>query len=90
MVTEIQDAEIVPPTVLRAAVMPGIAGQVAVSAQVGYGDSTPLHVTFVGNVYGGPVVMVTGYGSTFVDRDVRDRCGEKLDVEWVMRFFGQQ
>lgn len=90
MVNDIQDAETVPPVVLRAAVLPGIAGQVAVSAQVSYHDGSPHHVTFVGSVYGGPVVMVTGYGSHFIDRAVVERCGSELNIDWVMRFFGQQ
>lgn len=68
----------------------GIAGQVEVSALVGYPGEAPRFVTFVSSVYGGPVCMVTGVGSVFVDREVRDRCGEQLSVEWVMRFFGQQ
>lgn len=67
----------------------GIAGQVEVTALVGYPGEAPRHVTFVTNVLGGPVVMVTSVGSRFVDAAVRDRCGE-FGVEWVMRFFGQQ
>lgn len=90
MVT-VQDAETVPPEVLRAAMNYGLAGQVSVTAQVSYHDGSPHHVTFLGNnTYGGPVVMVTGYGSHFIDREVRERCGPELSVEWVMRFFGQQ
>lgn len=67
----------------------GIAGQVEVTALVGYPGESARHVTFVTNVLGGPVVMVTGVGSVFVDRDVCERCGD-FGVEWVMRFFGQQ
>lgn len=78
------------PVVHDARVIYGGADQVQVTVQVGYPGEAPRHVTFVRSMHGGPVVMVTGIGSVFVDRDVRDRCGEKLDVEWVMRFFGQQ
>lgn len=81
--------EIIRPIVHSARKGSGIAGQVEVTALVGYPDEAPRHVTFVTNVTGGPVVMVTGVGSMFVDSVVRDRCGE-FGVEWVMRFFGQQ
>lgn len=84
VVTTGQDAR---PVVHNARKGYGIAGQVEVTALVGYPGEAPRHVTFVTSVYGGPVVMVTGVGSTFVDHDVSERCGE-FGVEWVMRFFG--
>jgi hypothetical protein len=62
----------------------GIAGQFAVSARVGYPDEAPREVTFVGSVYGGPVVMQTERGETFVTDP--GRFGE-FGEEWVRRFF---
>lgn len=58
----------------------GVAGQVSFTAQT---DDGPL--TFVGSVYGGPVVMVTASGhQTFVSDP--GRFGEKLSGEWVAAF----
>jgi hypothetical protein len=37
----------------------GIAGQYAITARVGYPDEAPRDVTFIGSVYGGPVIMRT-------------------------------
>lgn len=87
MVTTEQDTR---PVVHDARMSFGGADQVQVTVQVGYPGEAPRHVTFVGSIHGGPVVMVTGVGSQFVDRAVKERCGGKLNVEWVMRFFGQQ
>lgn len=87
MVTTEEDTR---PVVHDARMTHGVAGAVQVVAQVGYPGEAPRHVTFAGSVYGGPVVMVTGFGSHYVDQSVRERCGERLNVEWVMRFFGQQ
>lgn len=63
----------------------GIAGQFPVTARVGYTDEAPREVTFVGSVYGGPVVMDSGTGQVFVTDP--SRFG-KFGVEWVRRFFG--
>lgn len=62
----------------------GIAGQFSVSATVEYPDEAPRTVEFVGSVYGGPVVMRTGAGETFVSNP--DRFGE-FGTDWVRRFF---
>lgn len=62
----------------------GIAGQFAVTARVGYQDEAPREVTFVGSTYGGPVVMATEAGETFVTDP--GRFGE-FGTEWARRFF---
>lgn len=78
------------PVVHDVALLPMPGDMAHVTALVGYEGESPRHVTFVGSMrHGGPVVMVTGFGSVFVDRDVTLRCGA-FGVEWVMRFFGQQ
>jgi hypothetical protein len=76
------------PTVTNVKRHAGIAGQYSISAEVQYPDETPETLTFVGSVYGGPIVMVTSAGQTFVSSDVTDRIGSKLDAGWVARFFG--
>lgn len=65
--------------------LPGIAGQIAYEATVTYEGEEPSTVTFIGSVYGGPVVMVTESGAqTFVTDPGRfGGFGE----EWVRRFF---
>lgn len=63
----------------------GVAGQVSYSAAVRYPGETVSIVSFVGSVYGGPVVMVTPSGAqTFVTDP--SRFGE-FGEEWVKRFF---
>jgi hypothetical protein len=79
----------------------GMAGQVAFTARVGYPDEPPRDVTFVGSVYGGPVVMHTTISrnvSTLeeaewwepetIETSVTDpgRFGE-FGETWVRRFF---
>jgi hypothetical protein len=64
----------------------GVAGQISYTVPVTYtGEETSL-VTFVGSVYGGPVVMQT---QAFTDgvfvRDT-ERFG-RFGPEWVRRFF---
>lgn len=64
------------PTIKRQA---GIAGQVSFTASTEDGE-----LTFVGSVYGGPVVMVTPSGrQTFVTDP--GRFGE-FGQDWVRRF----
>jgi hypothetical protein len=72
----------------------GIAGQFQVDARVGYPDEAPRDVSFVGSVYGGPVVMRWNTedarwpeGRT-VETFVTDpgRFGD-FGTEWVRRFF---
>jgi hypothetical protein len=62
----------------------GIAGQFSVKARVGYEGEAPRDVEFVGSAYGGPVVMVTEFGQTFVTEP--GRFGD-FGTEWVRRFF---
>jgi hypothetical protein len=65
----------------------GIAGQFEISAVVEYEGEAQQTVSFVGSVYGGPIVMVTPYGQTFVSASVTDRIGSQLTPAWVERFF---
>jgi hypothetical protein len=64
----------------------GITGQMAYDVTVTYPGETPEPVTFVGSVYGGPIVMVTrgNPGGTFVTHP--ERFGP-FGPEWVRRFF---
>jgi hypothetical protein len=63
----------------------GVAGQFSLSVPVTYPDEPTEVITFVGSVYGGPVVMVTPTGTqTFVTNP--SRLG-KFSPEWVRRFF---
>lgn len=64
----------------------GIAGQISYSVPVTYDDEPTSTVTFVGDVYGGPVVMITPANpkGTWVTNP--DRFG-KFGPEWVHKFF---
>jgi hypothetical protein len=63
----------------------GVAGQVSYTVPVTYPGEATERITFVGNVYGGPVVMVTPSGvQTFVTEPVRFG---PFSPEWVRRFF---
>jgi hypothetical protein len=62
----------------------GVAGQFAVQATVGYPGEDPRTVEFVGSVYGGPVLMVTEHGQTWVTDP--GRFGT-FGQDWVRRFF---
>ena len=64
----------------------GPAGQVEITASVQYEDEDTQSVTFVGSVYGGPVVMITpgNPGGTFVTDP--GRFGD-FGEPWVRRFF---
>lgn len=63
----------------------GVAGQYAITATVCYPDESPSVVTFVGSVYGAPIVMVIGELQTFVTAP--ERFGESLTLQWVRNFF---
>lgn len=64
----------------------GIAGQISYSVDVTYPGEPTETLTFVGSVYGGPVVMVSPTGAqTFVVDP--SRFGE-FGPAWVRRFFG--
>lgn len=66
----------------------GVAGSYAYTARVRYPGELPSMITFVGSVYGPPIVMVTpGGAQVFVARGVLDRIGDKLDPAWVRAFF---
>lgn len=63
----------------------GIAGQVQYTATVQYEGEEPRTVSFVGNTFGGPVVMITGPGiQTFVSH--HERFGP-FGAAWVRNFF---
>ena len=73
----------------------GIAGQYAypvtyrgtVTDPDGTEYSATERVQFVGNVYGGPIVMVSTMGAQFpIDRAVCDRIGGKLGPAWIKRY----
>lgn len=77
------------PTVLAVKRAPGIAGQYSIDATVQYPGEDPSTVSFVGSVYGGPIVTVTPTGTQmFVAAAVTDRLGSQLSESWVRRFFG--
>jgi len=74
----------------------GIAGQIAYDVDVRYrydsadndfgSDSDLFKVSFIGSVYGGPVVMVSpGGAQTFVDDPAQ--YGE-FSPRWIRRFYG--
>lgn len=65
----------------------GIAGQYSISVDVEYPGEGVETLQFVGSTSGGPIVMVTPAGQTFVSSGVTDRIGSKLTPEWVARFF---
>lgn len=73
-------------TIRRITEARGVAGQIAFSAFVTYPGEDESCVTFVGNVYGGPVVMVTEGNprGTFVTDP--GRFGE-FGEAWVRAFF---
>lgn len=73
------------PTLHKITRQAGVAGQVSVTAEVQYEGEAVETVTFVGSVYGGPVVMITPEGNQFFVTDA-DRFGE-FGPEWVRKFF---
>jgi hypothetical protein len=73
------------PDVISISKRMGVAGQYGLDCRVQYPDEPARTVTFVGSVYGGPVVMVSGAVETFVDDP--DRFGE-FGPDWARRFFG--
>lgn len=66
----------------------GVAGQVAYTVDVTYPDESPSTITFVGSVYGGPVVMVTPAGHETFVRNATDL--GPFNPEWVRRFFTER
>lgn len=76
------------PEVLNVKKQSGIAGQMSYSATVAYEGEEPSTCTFVGSVYGGPVVMVLPSGAQTFVTDA-GRHGE-FGPEWVRRFFSER
>jgi hypothetical protein len=71
----------------------GVAGQYSLEVWVTYwhgpnpADADATITTFVGSVYGAPVVMVMSNGQQVPVDDWR-RYGEQLDASWVRAFYG--
>ena len=66
----------------------GIAGQFSVTAIVTYPGEAPERAEFVGNSYGGPVVMIMPSGNqTFVSSPERFGSFANDALGWVARFF---
>lgn len=63
----------------------GVAGQISYSVDVTYPGEPTETLTFVGSVYGGPVVMVSPNGAQAFVTDPQ-RFGS-FGPEWVRRFF---
>lgn len=74
----------VSPTVTKLFQRKGIAGQFSVQATVTYPGEEPRVVDFVGSVFGGPVLMVTDLGETWVTEPGRFGTFGK---SWVRKFF---
>jgi hypothetical protein len=72
------------PTILSVRKSAGIAGQFSVTARVAYPDEPARDVTFIGSVYGGPVIMRSDGRETFVTDPAR--FGE-FGEAWVRAFF---
>lgn len=82
------DVDFPTPVVERITSNFGMAGQLAYTAHVRYGDEPIQYVTFAGARYGGPVVMVTEtLDAVFVTEP--ERFG-RLSPRWVRRFYGQE
>jgi hypothetical protein len=74
----------VSPTVSKVFRRNGVAGQFAIQCTVDYPGEEPRVVEFVGSTYGGPVLMVTESGHTWVTDP--GRFGS-FGRGWVRRFF---
>ena len=72
------------PTVGKITRIPGVAGQVAYMVDVTYPGEATDTVTFVGDIYGGPVVLVSGNAQTFVTDPARFGT---FGPSWVRAFF---
>lgn len=72
------------PTLTKMFSRKGMAGQFSVQVTVTYPGEEPRVVEFVGSVYGGPVLMVTDAGQTWVTDPARFG---KFGKGWVARFF---
>ena len=76
------------PTITTPRKTAGIAGQLSYTTTVQYPGEAHESITFVGSVYGGPVVMVTPAGHPVMVSDP-GRHGE-FGPEWVRRFFADR
>lgn len=72
------------PAVTKVFQRKGVAGQFSVQATVTHPGEDPRVVEFVGSTYGGPVLMVTDHGETWVTDPGRFGTFGKA---WVRRFF---
>lgn len=72
------------PVVTKVFQRKGVAGQFSVQATVTHPGEDPRVVEFVGSVFGGPVLMVTDLGETWVTDPGRFGTFGKA---WVRRFF---
>lgn len=81
-----------PPTLGPIRKQNGVAGEYGYTVAVTYPDEETSTVTFLGSVYGPPIVMVTPGlpKGVFVSDRVLDRLGRKLTPEWVRGFFEPQ
>lgn len=64
----------------------GLAGQIAYTATVHYPGSPLSQTTFVGSMYGGPVVIIVDHGQEQFFVDDPGRFGP-FGEEWVRRFY---
>lgn len=86
--TQVQELDFPTPVVERITSNVGMAGQIAYTAHVRYGNEPVQYVSFASSRYGGPVVMVTeNMESVFVTEP--ERFG-RLSPRWVRRFYGQE
>lgn len=78
------------PEIVSVRRVPGVAGQFAYDVRVKYdGEPNDSRLQFVGNAFGGPIVMVLGSGvQVFVANP--ERFGPKLTREWVRNFLTTQ
>ena len=66
----------------------GIAGDVSYTVAVTYPGESSSTVTFIGNIYGGPIIMVLPSGrQTFVTNPGRHG---KFNPAWVRSFFADR
>jgi len=75
------------PTLGRIKKTSGLAGQVCYMVAVTYPGEPMKRVSFIGNVYGGPVFMSTGEGQMIRVQDAK-RFGD-FSAAWVKAFFGE-
>lgn len=72
----------------------GIAGQYGYRAEVVWehqgGVVEESSALFLHNTYGGPVVVIAGGAQVFIDREVVERCGGRLDPSFIYRFYGHE